>query len=479
MNAATEVNPLAPWACQLPPDWACCRLDAVADVLFSNVDKHTLDGETPVRLCNYVDVYKNDRITSAIDFMEASAEPREIAKFQIRRGDVLATKDSETPDDIAVPAFVGEGLPGVLCGYHLALIRPRSQRICGAFLFWLHASKPFRAQYEAKAVGVTRFGLSQYAFRELLIALPPLPEQERTAAYLDASCAAIDAAVAAKRSQLDTLDALRKSIIQRAVTRGISARVALESTGNAWMEQIPRGWKLVCLKRIAEIQGGLTLGKQYEGPLIERPYLRVGNVQDGHLDLVDVSLIELPASVAATVELRPDDVLMTEGGDLDKLGRGYLWKGEIPGCLHQNHIFAVRCVLHKLKPMFLAYVTAAKYGRDYFEATGKKTTNLACTNATKVGEFPIPLPPLTLQEAICVHLDEKLGELQRIVTGIESQIATLDAYRKSLIHECVTGQRRVTEADVARSKLSENIGQLNLEPSAKTVQTEDVPHSVG
>jgi type I restriction enzyme S subunit len=258
--------------------------------------------------------------------------------------------------------------------------------------------------------------------------------------------------VATKRRQLETLDALRKSIIQRAVTRGISARVALESTGNAWMEQIPHGWKLVCLKRIAEIQGGLTLGKQYEGPLIERPYLRVGNVQDGHLDLTDVSVIELPASVAAGVVLRPDDVLMTEGGDLDKLGRGYLWRGEIAGCLHQNHIFAVRCFRHKLEPMFLAYVTAAKYGRDYFEATGKKTTNLACTNATKVGEFPIPLPPLTEQEAICVHLDEKLGELKGIVTGIESQIATLTAYRKSLIHECVTGQRRITEADLSQVK---------------------------
>jgi type I restriction enzyme S subunit len=98
--------------------------------------------------------------------------------------------------------------------------------------------------------------------------------------------------------------------------------------------------------------------------------------------------------------------------------------------------------------MFLAYVTAAKYGRDYFEATGKKTTNLACTNATKVGEFPIPLPPLSEQEAICVHLDEKLSELKHLVGGIETQIATLTAYRKSLIHECVTGQRRVTEADV-------------------------------
>lgn len=280
------------------------------------------------------------------------------------------------------------------------------------------------------------------------VPLPPLPEQHRIATYLDAGCAAIDAAVAAKRRQLDTLDALRKSIIQRAVTRGIATDAALEPTGNVWLEHIPCGWKLVALKRIAEIRGGLTLGKQYEGELVERPYLRVGNVQDGHLDLADVSVIELPASVAAGVELLPNDVLMTEGGDLDKLGRGHLWRGEIPGCLHQNHIFAVRCFAHKLKPMFLAYATAAQYGRDYFEATGKKTTNLANTNATKVGQFPIPLPPLAEQEAICAHLDEKTAEVNRITATITAQIDTLIAYRKSLIHECVTGQRRVTEADV-------------------------------
>jgi len=276
----------------------------------------------------------------------------------------------------------------------------------------------------------------------------PAVEQHRIAAYLDASCAAIDAAVSAKRRQLDTLDALRKSIIQRAVTQGIAKNSALESTGNVWLEQIPSGWKLVALKRIAEIRGGLTLGKQYEGELIERPYLRVGNVQDGHLDLADVSVIELPASVAAGVELFPDDVLMTEGGDLDKLGRGHLWRGEMAGCLHQNHIFAVRCFPHKLKPMFLAYATAAQYGRDYFEATGKKTTNLANTNATKVGQFPIPLPPLAEQEAICAHLDNKTAEVDRITATITAQIDTLSAYRKSLIHECVTGQRRVTDADV-------------------------------
>jgi restriction endonuclease S subunit len=143
---------------------------------------------------------------------------------------------------------------------------------------------------------------------------------------------------------------------------------------------------------------------------------------------------------------------MTEGGDLDKLGRGTIWNGEITDCLHQNHIFAIRCFKHKLLPVFLAYLTASRYGRDYFEATGKRTTNLASTNSTKVGLFPIPRPSIAEQCAICRFLDEKLDQATRIVKGIEAQIATLTAYRKSLIHECVTGQRRVTEADVHRAR---------------------------
>jgi len=448
MNTTQPNNSLTEWVGHLPSDWKVDRLANLAEILFSNVDKHTFDEEEPVRLCNYVDVYNNAHITTAIDFMEASAVPREIEKFQLQPGDVLATKDSETPDDIAISSLVVDELPGVLCGYHLALMRPRKHKLYGPYLAWLHTSKAFRAQYEAKAVGVTRWGLAQSTFRETRVPLPPLPEQERIAAYLDTSCVAIDAAVSAKRSQIETLDALRKATIQRVVTRGITEPVELEPTGNVWMESVPRGWGLVCLKRISDIQGGLTLGKQYEGPLIERPYLRVANVQDGHLDLLDVSMIEVPAAVAAGVELRPDDVLMTEGGDLDKLGRGYLWNGEIEGCLHQNHIFAVRCFRHKLLPKFLTYVTAAKYGRDYFEATGKRTTNLASTNSTKVGMFPIPLPIVSEQERLVAFLDTRLDQLRNTQQVLESEIETLLAYRQSLIHECVTGQRRVTEADL-------------------------------
>jgi len=383
-----------------------------------------------------------------------------------RRVAAGSTVISSVRPNLQAVAFFADVPAHFVCSTGFNVVEPRPSMLAPQFAYYHLISENARQHFEAAATGVGYPAVGDKDFNAIAIPLPPFPEQQRIAAYLDASCATIDSAVAAKRWQLGTLDALRKTIIQRAVTRGISDDVVLESTGNAWMANIPRGWRLVCLKRIAEVQGGLTLGKQYEGSLIECPYLRVGNVQDGHLDLADVSVIELPASVAAGVQLRPDDVLMTEGGDLDKLGRGHLWKGEIPGCLHQNHIFALRCLRHKLKPMFLAHVTTSQYGRDYFEATGKQTTNLACTNATKVGEFPIPLPPLPEQETICIHLDAKLGEVKRIVAGIEAQIATLTAYRKSLIHEWVTGQRRLVGADFRAENIEQALAPDDAPPKS-------------
>ncbi|WP_415258759.1 restriction endonuclease subunit S [Thauera phenylacetica] len=293
-------------------------------------------------------------------------------------------------------------------------------------------------------------GLSREYAYSLELLFPPIAEQQRIATYLDASCAAIDAAVAAKRKQIETLDALRAATLQRVITRGLMPEGPLVETRNAWLERIPAGWSLVQLKRLAQVHGGLTLGKSYEGlEVVEYPYLRVANVQDGHLDLTDVTSLEVPPAVAEGVMLRPGDVLMTEGGDLDKLGRGTVWEGQLAPCLHQNHVFAVRCFPHKLLPHFLAYVTASRYGRDYFEATGKRTTNLAATNATKVGAFYIPLPPLAEQKRLVQYLDTEIGRLKAIQEIIGKQIDTLTAYRKSLIHECVTGQRRISAEDLA------------------------------
>lgn len=357
---------------------------------------------------------------------------------------------SSVRPNLQAVAFLPNGRSDLICSTGFNVVQPRESKLDTRFAYYCLISEKARQYFEATAKGVGYPAVDDKDFGAFSIPLPRIPEQARIAAHLDACCTAIDAAVDAKRRQIETLDGVRKDIVQRAVTRGLERHVTLRQTGNVWMSAVPSTWELVSLKRVSQVQTGLTLGKVYEGPLIERPYLRVANVQDGHLNLADVTIIEVPEDVAHRVKLCPGDVLMTEGGDLDKLGRGTVWTGAIPDCLHQNHIFAIRCFKHKLLPSFLAYLTASQYGRDYFEATGKRTTNLANTNATKVGLFPIPRPSLTEQLAICLFIDEKLNQIAGIVNGIEAQITALTAYRKSLIHECVTGKRRITEQEANR-----------------------------
>jgi type I restriction enzyme S subunit len=418
---------------EFPADWHHCRIKDAVD--FFNTQRIPLSAAE-----------RGVMVDRTYDYYGASGVIDQVEGYLFDGTYILLGEDGANLLSRSKPlAFLATGQFWV--NNHAHILKPRCGGLDRFFVDLLES-----LDYSTYVTGAAQPKLTMENLGRFRIGVPPRAEQQRIAAYLDASCEAIDAAVAAKRSQLDTLDRLRKSVLQRVVTRGLSERPVLKPTGNSWLEQLPNGWQLTSLKRIAEIQGGLTLGKEYEGELIERPYLRVGNVQDGYLDLTEVSTLELPARVAATVELQKGDVLMTEGGDLDKLGRGHVWNSEIPGCMHQNHIFAVRCSPHKLRPMWLAHVTAAKYGRDYFEATGKKTTNLACTNATKVGEFPIPLPSLPEQDRMCDYLDEKLGGLRKISLNIQAQMDTLTAYRKSLIHECVTGQRRITEADIKRVK---------------------------
>ena len=300
-------------------------------------------------------------------------------------------------------------------------------------------------------------GLSRETAYSLYLPFPTISQQIDIADYLDQRCAKLDSIIAIKQQQIQALDVLQRNTISETVTRGFQA-CELKETGNVWISEIPDHWKLVSLKRVCKIQTGFTLGKQYDEALIERPYLRVANVQDGHLNLSNVTTIEVPVDVASRVELRAGDVLMTEGGDLDKLGRGTVWNAEIPNCLHQNHIFAVRCFQHKLLPAFLAYLTTSRYGRDYFEVTGKRTTNLASTNSTKVGQFPIPLPPKNEQKEICDYLESKLSVIAKTSAGIEAQIATLEAYKKSLIYECVTGKKRIYSNDEKAAALT--LGKL-------------------
>ena len=276
--------------------------------------------------------------------------------------------------------------------------------------------------------------------------LPPLPEQRAIAAFLDRETKRIDELVAKKRRLIELLEEKRNVLISHAVTKGLDPSVPMKDSGIEWLGEIPAHWGVMKLGFCSRVQSGLTLGKRYETPdLAMRPYLRVANVQDGFVDLAEVTQIQLPQDEVERYELRPGDVLMTEGGDFDKLGRGCVWRGQVPGCLHQNHVFAVRPAPRLLLPDFLAALTTAACGKFYFTSTSQQTTNLATTNRTKIKEFPVPVPPIEEQWAIAEALARQTSRLDALRDRNVQVIDKLKEYRTALISAAVTGKIDVRE----------------------------------
>jgi type I restriction enzyme S subunit len=205
------------WIGEVPEGWAIKRLKNVCDMLVSNVDKHTKPLEHPVRLCNYVDVYKNEFITSGINFMEATATTDEIRRFVIKIDDVVITKDSEDWLDIGVPALVKYEEKKLICGYHLAILRPNNSTI-GGFLHRAILSQYIRTQFSVKANGVTRYGISHGAILGTFIAEPPKEEQQAISSFIDTATQKIATAITCKQSEIEKLKEYKATLINSAVT---------------------------------------------------------------------------------------------------------------------------------------------------------------------------------------------------------------------------------------------------------------------
>ncbi len=211
------------WLGEVPEHWNLKKLKYTCNIFPSNIDKKSYDLETAVFLCNYTDVYYNDRITKEIDFMKATASEDQIVKFELKAGDLIITKDSETADDIAIAAYVLNDLPGVVCGYHLSMIRP-SRGNNGLYVKRLFDSHYLKSCVAVLANGLTRVGLSQSALDNLVIPLPPQTEQTAIASFLDQETAKIDTLIDEANKGITLLQERRSSLISAAVTGKIDVR---------------------------------------------------------------------------------------------------------------------------------------------------------------------------------------------------------------------------------------------------------------
>lgn len=357
------------------------------------------------------------------------------ARRRVRDGDVIISTVRTYLQAIAPIHAPPENL---IVSTGFAVVRPRPGVLERGFCRYALREPSFLAEVERRSVGVSYPAINASDLGNIETPLPALADQRLITAFLDRETARIDQLIAAKERLLAMLAEKRRALITRAVTRGLDASAPLRDSGVPWLGEVPAGWRLARLKFLADVRGGLTLGQNYgRARLVEYPYLRVANVQAGRLDLSEVTTVWVPSEEAVGCTLRTGDVLMTEGGDIDKLGRGCVWRDEIPGCLHQNHVFAVRP--HSVRSEWLTLWTAADGPRSYFETRAKRSTNLASISATNIGELPVLVPSDGEQLAIIAavaHAHEHIDALDR---ATQWTIGFLTERRRSLIAAAVTG----------------------------------------
>lgn len=212
---------------------------------------------------------------------------------------------------------------------------------------------------------------------------------------------------------------------------------AYKDSGVEWLGWVPEHWQIKRLKHIANVQTGVAKGKDNEGKdTIEVPYLRVANVQDGYLSLDDVATIEIPREDLTRYSLQPGDVLMNEGGDFDKLGRGSVWQGEIEPCIHQNHVFAVRPTA--VSSAWLNAFTGSLAAQFYFMGRAKQSTNLASISSSNIMELPVAMPPATEVDLLLAHLDRETVRIDTLIEKKTRFIELLREKRQALITHVVT-----------------------------------------
>jgi type I restriction enzyme S subunit len=283
---------------------------------------------------------------------------------------------------------------------------------------WLNGIE-FRSQITKLVTGTAQQNFGPSHLKATKITLPPLPEQRRIAEVLDRA----EALRAKRRAALAQLDTLTQSIFLTLFGDPVA-------NSKEWPAGKPLG-------DVADIVSGITKGRKVNGqPVRSVPYLAVVNVQDKALDLSVIKTIEATEEEIQRYRLRANDLLLTEGGDPDKLGRGTLWKGEILECIHQNHIFRVRLTTDQLDPLFLNWLVGSERGKRYFLKSAKQTTGIASINMTQLRSFPLLVPPLTVQREFA----RRIAAVDKLKSAHRASLAKLDALFASLQHRAFRGE---------------------------------------
>lgn len=419
-------------------NWTTCKLRDIADVRVSNVDKKTSDAETPVKLCNYMDVYANDYVTQSIDFMAASASKSEIERFRLQAGDVIITKDSETPDDIGVPAVVSDSIDGLVCGYHLALIRPRNNAIDPIYLAKQLSSAPIARYFSLNASGSTRFGLPISVIEDARIPLASKPLQTKIANILFA----VDQAIEQTEDLIAKQQRIKTGLMQDLLSRGIDEHGNLRSEQthqfkDSPLGRIPVGWAVYPCTEVTElVTVGIVIRPAQYYVASGIPALRSANICEGGINKMDLVFISSRSNdQLAKSQLRSGDVVTVRTG---YPGTSAVVSPEFSGanCID----VLISRPSERLRSEFLATWINSPFGKNQVL---RKQGGLAQQhfNVGELRDLIIPLPSLEEQDAIISVLSASEARVSE-----ESKLARkCHTIKRGLMQDLLAGKRRVAK----------------------------------
>ncbi|GIK58043.1 MAG: hypothetical protein BroJett015_37060 [Chloroflexota bacterium] len=373
--------------------------------------------EAPEVFFRYIDISSIDRDskeiveTSSVMGKEAPSRARQL----VQAHDVLV---STVRPNLNAVAQVPETLDGGTASTGYCVLRPKNGQLDARYLFHWVKTPTFVENMVLQATGANYPAVTDTVIKSSTIPLPPLGEQQRIAAILDKA----DMLRAKRRTAVARLDALLQSTF-------------LHLFGDPVTN--PMGWEVVILAEMADIGSGVTKGRKFGNQeTIFVPYMRVANVQDGEILTDDVKTVEVLSTDVNKYQLEVGDILLTEGGDPDKLGRGAIWHGQIPNCIHQNHIFRVRLKNGEMIPEYLSALIGSSYGKRYFLKAAKQTTGIATINKTQLSQFPVLRPSLELQN----QFKRVMGQIQAAKAKHSQHLSQLDNLFHALQQRAFNGQ---------------------------------------
>lgn len=423
---------------KLPANWRGCVLrEACLKTSLWSPERERRESFT------YVDVsaVSNERFCITEPQVVHGANAPSRARKIIKAGDVIYATVRPSLKRVAwiEPSFDEQIASTAFC-----VVRANPKQAESKFLYYSLLTDEVNRKIVEHEHGASYPAITDKDVLNQFILLPPLTEQRKIAAVLWK----VQEAVQTEAAFVRNARALKKSLLRSLFMYGLRDQPRKETPYG----EVPENWDIQLLSECAHVQTGVAKGRLIDSSeVIEVPYLRVANVQAGHLDLSEIKNIQIRRDELVRYSLRKDDVVLTEGGDFDKLGRGFIWDGQIEPCVHQNHIFAVRPRRDRLSPNYFAYLIQSSYGRGYFLAVAHKTTNLACINTNKLKAFPVLIPPLADQEKIA-------GILQTVDAKIavhEAKQRALQDLFKTLLHQLMTAQLRVNHLDIDTSEVGE------------------------